>query len=495
MRPAPGGARWSRAGRFLFAEPASPVWLAWALLALEVIPVYAWLLIVGAFGGGGADRVAVPLWLLALAALGYWWIGARAMRWWYGLEIVLAVLLGAGASLLAIALSAFTTAPASLLDFSWLTGLGDDLIANAPSASGAILIIAVFAYLGWRSVSIGRRLPDVSGAKRRFAYSFGALLLATLTVVGLPVGPRLLVVGWLSLLLPLDVFAGLLAASLARRQEAQLARAESSQIDGLRWMGVALVLSGLVVLIALALGVLINLDAVTALLGHLGPVGQALGDLINGALLLVERILSALLTAPLEWLRQAFQTNGATTIQQPPILTNPAQGPKSADLGRFRFLAVAFMSVAVSLALIVLALAFLRFLRREEAPQPEDAVDEERSALDGNALLREQARDFLERFRRSPRVAIESLPIGSIRRLYRDLLAAASQRGVVRRKAETPDEFASRLADSLGGDGAEVTTLTDAYDTARYGEREPERAQLDALHSVTQRLTRKLSPR
>jgi hypothetical protein len=419
------------------------------------------------------------------------------MRWWYGLEIVLAILLGACASLLAIALSALTTAPASLLDFSWLTGLGDDLIANAPSASGAILITAVFAYLGWRAVSIGRRLPDVSGAKTRFAYSFGALVLASLTVVGLPAGSRLLVVGWLSLLLPLDVFAGLLAASLARRREAQLARAESRQIDSLRWMGVALVLSGLVVLIALALGVLINLDAVTALLGHLGPVGQALSDLIDAALLLVERLLFALFTAPFDWLRQVFQTSGATTIQQPPILTTPAQGPKSADLGRFRFLAVAFMSVAVSLALILLALAFLRFLRREEESRPEDAVDEERSALDGNALLREQARDFLQRFRRAPRVAVEALPPGSVRRLYRDLLAAASQHGVDRRKAETPDEFASRLADSLAEDTerSDMVALTEAYDTARYGEREPERAQLDTLRNVTQRLTRRLSLR
>ncbi len=63
--------------------------------------------------------------------------------------------------------------------------------------------------------------------------------------------------------------------------------------------------------------------------------------------------------------------------------------------------------------------------------------------------------------------------------LYRDVLAAASKRGIGRVKAETPDEFASRLAGAVG-DGAEradVATLTDAYDTARYGEHEPERAE------------------
>src|SRR5262245_38547230 len=115
MRPAPGRARWLRAGRFLFAEGASPVWLAAALLALETIPVYTWLLILAAYSGGGADRVAIPLWLLALAALGYWWIGVRSARWWYGVETVLAILLGACASLLAIALSARTGVSASPL--------------------------------------------------------------------------------------------------------------------------------------------------------------------------------------------------------------------------------------------------------------------------------------------------------------------------------------------------------------------------------------------
>ena len=68
---------------------------------------------------------------------------------------------------------------------------------------------------------------------------------------------------------------------------------------------------------------------------------------------------------------------------------------------------------------------------------------------------------------------------------------AASTRGIGRRKAETPDEFASRLAGALSAenDDADVATLTNAYDTARYGEREPERVQMEALRAAAQRLT------
>ena len=75
------------------------------------------------------------------------------------------------------------------------------------------------------------------------------------------------------------------------------------------------------------------------------------------------------------------------------------------------------------------------------------------------------------------------------------MLAAAAKRGLGRRKAETPDEFAARLADAVG-DGAErtdVATLTDAYDMARYGEREPARGEIDTLRDASQRLTRKIA--
>jgi hypothetical protein len=488
--------RFSRLVRFAFAEAAAPVWLACALLALEVIPLYAWLLIFAAYGGGGAERVAVPLWLLTLAALGYCWIGARTAGRRQAAGTLLAIVLGAGVSLLALALSSAASAATTLLDLSWLSRLGDDLVASGPAASEAVLVIAVFIYLGWRALSIGRRLPDVNGAKTRFAYSFGALALASVTVVGLPAASRPLVVGWLSLLLPLDVFAGLLASALARRQEAQATRAQSSQVDSIRWMGAALVVSGLVVLIALVLGALINLDGVTALLSHLGPVGHILGGALNGTLLLVEQVLAAFFDAPLGWLQHAFSSAGTTTTQRPTLPPASNQGPTSADLGRWRFLAVAVMSVAISVALILLALGFMRLLRREDDTAPEGVVDEERSALDGSALLREQVRELLGRFQRGPRAAPDVIPNGSVRRLYRELLSAASTRGLGRRKAETPDEFAPRLAGALGDDRErDAAALTDAYDTARYGEREPDPAHAHTLQEATQRLVRRVSAR
>jgi hypothetical protein len=84
-----------------------------------------------------------------------------------------------------------------------------------------------------------------------------------------------------------------------------------------------------------------------------------------------------------------------------------------------------------------------------------------------------------------------------VRSLYRDILAAAASRGIGRRNVETPDEFAARLAGALNSSAeeADVAALTDAYDAARYGEREPERAQFGSLRSAAQRLVRRISVR
>ncbi len=173
-------------------------------------------------------------------------------------------------------------------------GLENDLITNGSAVSRVVLIVAIFAYLGWRAVSIGRRLPDVNGAKRRFVFSFSALVLASVALVGLPTEPRSLVAGLLGFAATRRRIRWAARLGPCAQQEAQSARAESAQIDSRRWIGAALILSGLVVLIALTLGALINLDGVYALLSHLGPVGQFLDNALNGTILLLERVFSTL---------------------------------------------------------------------------------------------------------------------------------------------------------------------------------------------------------
>lgn len=462
---------------------------------LEIIPVYAWLVILAAYGSGGADQVGVPLWALVLVALAYWGIGTASARLGRFVTTLLALLLGVSAALSVIGLGSNAQDAASPLDFTWLARLGADLAGNGPAVSSLLMVAAIFAYVGWRAASIGRRLPDVSGVRMRFALSFSALALACVTLAGLPQELRTLPIGWLSVLLPLDVFAGLLASSLARQQEARTMRAEMSQIDSPRWLGVALILSALVVLIALTLSAFINLDGVSALLNQLGPVGRALGAALNGVMQLLERVLSTLFDAPAEWLRHAIRSGGTSTTQQPTQPPAPGRGGQANDQGRWRLLAVIALSAISSLALILLAFGFMRLLRRGDEISGDETVEEERAALDGRALLREQARDLLSRFQRRPGVAPDTLPAGSVRALYRGMLQAAAAHGVGRISSETPDEYSIRLSGALreGSERADLETLTGAYDSARYGEGEPGRERVSLLKATTQRLTRRLS--
>src|SRR5690348_17712789 len=110
-------------------------------------------------------------------------------------------------------------------------------------------------------------------------------------------------------------------------------------------MGAALILSGLVVLIALALGALINLDGISALLGHLGPVGQFLDNALNGTILLLERVFSTLFDGLAEWLRQLIRSGGRSTVRQPPLPTPTGQGAQKSAPDQWRFLVLALLSV------------------------------------------------------------------------------------------------------------------------------------------------------
>src|SRR5262249_28437074 len=157
--------------------------------------------------------------------------------------------------------------------------------------------------------------------------------------------------------------------------------------------------------------------------------------------------------------------------------------------------------VVVATVLIGLSLLIYSYLRRLLSIRStviSEYADEERESLDGGSLFLQQLRDLFAR-RRRPTTATEVLAASSVRALYRDMLRAAAMGGLPRASNETPDEYAARLALAapLASDAADaaqdLAALNGAYNAARYGGREPERAQHAMLRDRARRLIARLT--
>ncbi|HEX6819062.1 MAG TPA: DUF4129 domain-containing protein, partial [Ktedonobacterales bacterium] len=90
----------------------------------------------------------------------------------------------------------------------------------------------------------------------------------------------------------------------------------------------------------------------------------------------------------------------------------------------------------------------------------------------------------------------DPLQRGTVRYMYRDVLRSAKRRGLERASAETPDEYARRLAGTAPlvaratGESDDLLTLSDAYNGARYADREPDAPMRASLQDRTLRLIR-----
>jgi hypothetical protein len=75
-----------------------------------------------------------------------------------------------------------------------------------------------------------------------------------------------------------------------------------------------------------------------------------------------------------------------------------------------------------------------------------------------------------------------------IREIYRHLQWEAGKSGIMRRRHETPDEYAIRLRHYAPDTSAPLDSLTDMYKGVRYGEYSTPESQLDNANSLWQTL-------
>jgi hypothetical protein len=472
--------------------------LAAALLLLDLLPIEAWLLILAGAYAGGIARAALPFAFLVAAFLASALV-ARVLRRSPALLSSLAVL-ALVALLLPVAMrvspAAYGDVPGGPLDTTWLVVLANDLTSDGSRWNVVFSLAALLALLGWRGAVFGRGLPGTEAVLGRFKVSAAGVVLAAAAATALTGQARAEVIGVLAGILPLSIFAGLVAAALAHAADARSAQSDGgvSPSAGSRWLGMALVLAGVVVGVALLISVAISFDNVSAALRALGPVGAALDAALRWLVYGFAQILFFLLGGLLEALKHAVQNQQTTTPPQQPAQP-PPPGGLSGLPAQWIFIAQLALAALAMIALIATAIALLRYALGQPRMERDAAVAEEREALDGRSLLRAQVRDLLRRRRRRASAPpAEALPAGSVRALYREVLRAAAARGLARAPAETPDEYAPRVGSVLAGtvEAPDLTRISGAYDEARYGEREPAADARDDVRQRTGRVLRAL---
>jgi hypothetical protein len=148
-----------------------------------------------------------------------------------------------------------------------------------------------------------------------------------------------------------------------------------------------------------------------------------------------------------------------------------------------------YLQIIVAVLLLLGFFALLRRLRRREMPkQLEIDPEEERSGPGLWKGLLGDLQALLGRHRGE--MYVEHLPPGHPRQLLRRLQVWGAAQSRSRHEAETPYRYAKALAPLLptGANPADLQALTEAYETARYGNRAPHPEHVARAESLLQRL-------
>jgi hypothetical protein len=471
---------------------------------LECLPVAAALQLAAALLVRDPGAAAVPLWALvvltlAAALLGHLLRGQKA-----GTVLIAAAPCWAVSAALVVRLS-----PAAYGAVSHgLGALSHDLQSGGTRLNGVFALLLLVTYLWWRGLRLGQSPPHGERLADVLKVGLGVIVATIILAATVPGSAGSLLLGRLGMLLPLEVFAGMVCLALAQAAvQRRAAQGGAMPTTPAPWLGFALTLSGLAVALAFLFTLVLSFDTLSGALASLGPLGAALDSGLRWLIYGVSYALFFVLGGVVNWVNA--NRAGVARVRPPaqPVV-NPHNCPTPActqQLPPAEGIAVAIV-IALVIAVVLAALIFaiyhsLSALRR--TTEDEDAW-ERRESLDVRALLGAQLRELLAGL--VPHAApAAQLPEGSVRRLYHDVLLAAEHAGQGRQPSETPDEYAPRLAASAGtpdsptgdahGASEDVAALTAAYERVCYADAPDAREDHHALRAAARRIMWRLRER
>jgi hypothetical protein len=500
------------------------------VLALQALPLGAWLQLGAAWVTKDASQALVPPWALVLILLLAFWLA----RWLTGPSapgrwaFILAWISGLATLLLAWYLRFYTT-DGPFWQFGWLSAILQDVQKDSGDVAGVVGILLLWLLLWWRGLRLGRNQLEFDEVARNFRIGFAVLIVPLLLLGTVDSAARTELGALLGLTLLLFLLAGLTALSLARLAEIRRVRhvRGNTQADPTRsWTIALLALSGTLVLMLFGIEQAFSYQTWLAVISTLHPLWDAISTVANWIALGLGFVIYWVVSPLAQWIQSLYEQG--TQAEQPqgtppqvPFGGGNSGGPPAEWLliGRWVFICG---------GIIILLAILSRVFRGIAARRRTYDADEERENLSATGILKGQIRSLLAslmaRFQRrsSGEPEEQHTVAGSpVRQLYRQVLRQAELRGQGRRSPETPDEFARRLSSTLVMPPKPSTTpavqmanppstapqppnlqpipdtdleaLTIAYEQARYGDQEPPPDQLPTLTSSAQHLLMRLA--
>ncbi len=425
---------------------------------------------------------------LSTLALGRRAAGSRTMR--------LAVAgLGLAVSLIAVRVDQYPHSTG----LEWLGLLTGAVAVMLGQVSIPALAFGLGLFLWWRGVRLGIQTASYSDVESAFRWGIG-LLLAFALIMTISTRPTLLpameaqttpfVVGFF--------FFSLLTLALGRLESLRT-RTRALGINS-QWLGVLVVVAGVVVLLALLVGQLLSFDLLVL-------ATRPLFDLLGLVLL----VLIYIIVIPLAYIVELLiyfilSLINADPSRQPP---QPYQ-PGEVDNLLQRLLAqsvspellAALKAIGAALVLIMALLIIARALSRWRASTIDaNAAAQERESLWEPGRFKRALLAWLGAlFRRgAPVLSVDSNlaaasaadgaapTLASVRQLYRQLLGLGETAGARRLPTTTPLEHLPTLQRSLEPD-ADIARLTTAYVAVRYAEQEASATEVARLRVQFERI-------
>jgi hypothetical protein len=278
-----------------------------AQLLLELIPVEAVIVVVASYNGRDITQEPVPFWfllatLLLASGVSRYLIGISLQRL---LVVISPLLILSALILIRISPAVYGLSGNGFFDWSWIYSFGQDFADHSPAVVALPPLLLLLAYIWWRGLRLGSDPPDYSTVMRRFKFGMIAIIAVIVASIGLPAGLQPHVVGVLGLLLPIEVFAGLVAAALSRMALNQAEHESDAYLhtNDRLWLGTSLGLALAAIVFALLINLILNYQSVGSLLTLLGPIGSLTSKvatiLVNG--------LAQLLRFLFDWLIGSFK--------------------------------------------------------------------------------------------------------------------------------------------------------------------------------------------